>query len=270
MRKRDYRKGFFSPVTLLGKLLLHTLWSKIVEWDFKLSENDFELWKEIAFDIKQIQTHTFDRYIELDDKCSYQLLCFCDASTKAYACAIYLRQETDESCRVDLIYSKTRLAPIKKISISRLELLAVIIGIRCLAFIESHLKITVQKKTLWTYLQCVIHWIASKKQMSTFVENRLKEIRKCTDTEFRYVSTDINPADIASRGTHFSEIKSNNLWWNGPSWLLFSNDQWPTWSYKLTTENVNLYKSEIKPSTSYQQTELRVGEPLQELIAIEN
>ncbi|CAC5412906.1 unnamed protein product [Mytilus coruscus] len=253
--------GFFSPVTLLGKLLLQTLWSKKVEWNFKLSENDCELWKEIAFDIKQIQTHTFDRYIGLDGKCSYQLLCFCDASTKAYACAIYLRHETDESCRVDLIYSKTRLAPIKKISIPRLELLAVIIGIRCLAFIESHLKITVQKKTLWTDSQCVIHWIASKKQMSTFVENRLKEIRKCTDTEFRYVSTDINPAVIASRGTHFSEIKSNNLWWNGPSWLLFSNDQWPTWSYNLTTENVNLYKSEIKPSTSYQQTELLVGEP---------
>ncbi|CAC5412913.1 unnamed protein product [Mytilus coruscus] len=103
--------------------------------------------------------------------------------------------------------------------------------------------------------------------MSTFVENRLKEIRQCTDTELRYVSTDINPAGIASRGTHFSEIKSNNLWWNGPSWLLLSNDQWPTWSYNLTTENVYLYKSEIKPSTSYQQTEL-VGEPLQELIAI--
>ncbi|CAC5402676.1 unnamed protein product [Mytilus coruscus] len=106
--------GFFSPVTLLGKLLLQTLWSKKVEWDFKLSENDCELWKEIAFDIKQIQTHTFDRNIGLDGKCSYQLLCFCDASTKAYACAIYLRHETDESCRVDLIYSKTRLAQLRK------------------------------------------------------------------------------------------------------------------------------------------------------------
>ncbi|CAC5412912.1 unnamed protein product [Mytilus coruscus] len=44
--------GIFSPITLLGKLLLQTLWSKKVEWDFKLSENDCDLWKEIAFNIK--------------------------------------------------------------------------------------------------------------------------------------------------------------------------------------------------------------------------
>ncbi|VDI44462.1 Hypothetical predicted protein [Mytilus galloprovincialis] len=170
--------GFFSPVTLLGKLLLQTLWSKKVEWDFKLSENDCDLWKEIAFDIKQIQTHTFDRYIGLNGKCSYQLLCFCDASTKAYACAIYLRHETDESCRVDLIYSKTRLAPIKKVSIPRLELLAVIIGIRCLAFIESNLKITVEKKTLWTDSQCVIHWIASEKTNVNICRKSFKRDQK--------------------------------------------------------------------------------------------
>ncbi|VDI55591.1 Hypothetical predicted protein [Mytilus galloprovincialis] len=170
--------GFFSPVTLLGKLLLQTLWSKKVEWDFKLSENDCDLWKEIAFDIKQIQTHTFDRYIGLDGKCSYQLLCFCDASTKAYACAIYLRHETDESCRVDLIYFKTRLAPIKKVSIPRLELLAVIIGIRCLALIESNLKITVEKKTLWTDSQCVIHWIASEKTNVNICRKSFKRDQK--------------------------------------------------------------------------------------------
>lgn len=102
-----------------------------------------------------------------------------------------------ESCTVNLIFSKPRLAPIKKISIPRLELLDFIIGLRCLTFVEQQLKITVQKKIVWTDSQCVIHWIASNKQMSTFVENRMKEI---TDIYFRYG-------------------------------LLFSCDEWPTWSY---------------------------------------
>ena len=135
-----------------------------------------------------------------------------------------------ESCTVNLIFSKPRLAPIKKISIPRLELLDVIIGLRRLTFVEQQLKISVQRKIVWTDSQCVIYWIASNKQMSTFVENRLKEI---TDIDFRYG-------------------------------LLFSCDEWPTWSYDMTVKDNDVLKSELKTSSVNGQTELLVGEPLEE------
>jgi len=106
--------GLFSPVTLMGKHFMQTLWNKKVEWDFKLSEEDCKIWQRIAKDIQQIPTHTFNRFIGLDGKGTYQLLCFCNASLKAYACAIYLRYETMESCTVNLIFLKSRLATIKK------------------------------------------------------------------------------------------------------------------------------------------------------------
>ena len=137
--------GLFSPVTLLGKHFMQTLWNKKDEWDFKLSEEDCKIWQGIAKDIQQIPTHTFNRFIGLDGKGTYQLLLYSDASLKAYASVIYLRYETMESCTVNLIFSNSRL---KKMSILRLELLAIIIGLRCLTFVEQQLKITVQRKIL--------------------------------------------------------------------------------------------------------------------------
>ena len=99
--------------------------------------------------------------------------------------------------------------------------------------------------------------------MSTFVENRLKEIRQYTDIDFRYVVTDENPADIASCGMHFNELKSNNLLWNVPTWLLFSCDELPIWSYDMTVKDNDVLKSELKTSSVNGQTELLVGEPLE-------
>ena len=254
--------GFFTPVTLRGKLFLQTLWNKRIEWDDSLSEEDLILWKPIATDIEEISNYKIPRHIGLANagaETSYQLLCFCDASTKAYAATVYLRQETTDSCRVDLVFAKTRLAPNKKINIPRLELLAVVIGLRCLDFVEQHLKLSV-KKILWTDSQCVLHWIATEKPLLTFVENRVKEIRRHANTDFRYVSTHENPADIASRGKSASDIKSDMLWWNGPLWLMYTQHNWPTWNSDMNTENTKCAESEYKRNKLSPQTELLAGE----------
>ena len=57
------------------------------------------------------------------------LVCFCDASTYAFAAVIYLLQQNSESeSTANVLFSKTRLAPLKKMSVPRLELMAVLIG----------------------------------------------------------------------------------------------------------------------------------------------
>ena len=93
-----------------------------------------------------------------------QLLCFCDASTKACASVIYLGSEAG----VNLLFSKARVAPIKKLGTPRLELLAVLIGVRMLNFVREQLQLPMKKKFLWTDNQCVLHWIMSKKALTNF------------------------------------------------------------------------------------------------------
>ena len=115
-----------------------------------------------------------------------QLLCFCDASAKAYASVVYLSSDAS----VNLLFSKaSRVAPIKKLGIPRLEILAVLIGVCMLNFVQEQLQ-----------LQCVLHCIMSKKPLTSFIRNRVKEITETKDISFRFVITSQNPADLAFRG----------------------------------------------------------------------
>ena len=86
-----------------------------------------------------------------------QLLCFCDASAKAYATCIYLRCIKEGEVTTNLIFSKSRVAPEKVVTLPRLELLAVLIGIRCLNFIRKQGKYPVERENLWTDSQSVLH-----------------------------------------------------------------------------------------------------------------
>ena len=85
---------------------------------------------------------------------THTLLCFCDASSVAYAGVVYLFQTNKESgFKVDLLFSKKRLVPLKTMSIPRLELLAVLIGVRCVEFVKTQLNDRTQKTILLTDTQ---------------------------------------------------------------------------------------------------------------------
>lgn len=141
-------------------------------------------------------------------------------SASAYAATVYLFQKgsTSES-RADLLFSKTRLAPLKTLEIPRLELMAVPIGVRCVSFVKEQLKLQIEEIDLWTDSQCVLKWIAPNKTLSVFVGNRIKKISNQGDITFHYSKSRENPADIASRGTPLQNLCENRLWWHGPMWL---------------------------------------------------
>ena len=55
---------------------------------------------------------------------SYHLCGYCDASLKAYAAVVYLLIESENGFHMKFVVAKTRVAPLKKQSIPRLELLS--------------------------------------------------------------------------------------------------------------------------------------------------
>ena len=177
-----------------------------------------------------------------DDPIEYTLLCFSDASSKAYATVIYLHQISKSSTRVDLIFSKTRLAS-EYFTIPRLELLGILIGVRGLKFVEAELDLPVSSKVLWTVSQCALQWMQSTKPLPVFVTNRLKEIKSLSETDIKFVPTEDNPADIATRGMAPQEL-SSSTWWNGPQWLMRPKDKWPKWKLpeKKQTETEGTHK----------------------------
>jgi hypothetical protein len=241
--------GLISPVILDAKYFLQELWNKHLEWDDALSDDDQKKWISIEKQLMNVEHVCIPRSISAN--CSklveYRIVCFCDASQKAYAVAVYLHQRSEDTTKVDLIFSKTRLAPLKKLSITRLELLALVIGLRCLQFVKSHLHLPILDSSIWTDSQCVLHWLHTKKQLSVFVKNRVNEIKKISENvTISYVPSKDNPADIASRGTLCQNLMNNKLWWEGPAWLKNEPGEWPQFKVPHNSKEDNSYESEIR------------------------
>ena len=155
---------------------------------------------------------------------------FGDASEKAYGAAIYLCAEDKVGKRIsNLIMAKSRVAPTRRITLPRLELLAAYLTAKLLNYVLKALKIQVQEIYAWSDSQIVLSWIRNPcSKWKVFVANRVQEIQQKVDPDkWRHCSGDQNPADLLTRGISAKQLANNKLWWNGPSWLLQSVDHWP-------------------------------------------
>ena len=139
--------GFFNPSLLKAKLLLRDLCKMDIEWDKPIKDQFADRWKEINEDLNTIKEKKLPRFIGNKEA---ELLCFCDPSSKAYGTRIYLRCQENGQTITNLIFSKSRIAPLKETSLPRLELLAVLIGTRSINFITQSLQLKIHRKTLWT------------------------------------------------------------------------------------------------------------------------
>ena len=139
--------GYLAPATIKVKLSLQNLWSQDKDWDKKLDERDIEEWRKLRAETKDLSLISIPRYTGSKDA---HILCFCDASDKAFATAIYLKTMIDGESKVNLIFSKARIASQKIMSIPRLELLALLISVRSLKFVSEELSLKDCKKIVWT------------------------------------------------------------------------------------------------------------------------
>ena len=248
--------GLIIPVTLHAKIFLQRLWRLGQSWDNPLSSDLILEWKKVAQVLVQIHCLKLPRFVKNSKNGANQLLVFCDASSLCYATTIYLRALDGSIVETNLVFSRMRLAPtgkgkskLKKLTIPRLELLAVVIGIRAANFVVHELRLNISERILWTDSQCVLHWLKTKKPLSVFVDNRIKEIRQQPDMKFRYIASSHNPADLAMRGVTVSELNKSSLWWHGPSWLETNSLSWPVWNLsEITSEELKFLESEFKKS----------------------
>ncbi|XP_053390171.1 uncharacterized protein LOC123560839 [Mercenaria mercenaria] len=227
------------------------LYSRKFDWDDPLEEIDIlDTWSSVKKNLEEITAFTFSRSMAVytcRQNTEYTLLCFCDASADAYATSIYLHQKGESDTQVNLVFAKSRLAPLKEITIPRLELMAVLIGVRCLKFVRDQLKLDIKNMYVWTDSQCVIQWIKSYKDLPIFVRNRVSEIKADEKIKFEYISGDQNPADVASRGCSLTKLSVFELWWNGPWWLHEQESTWLKHSGNVCERN-SCAKEEINDS----------------------
>ena len=131
--------GWLSPIVIRFKVLLQKLWVQGIEWDQLVSKEIQNEWEQIKDDLPNLAELKLQRCISPQGKiANVQLHLFTDASEMAYAAVIYARiTDVDGHFVSKLIASKTRVAPIKTVSLPRLELCAAHLGIKLLFNISA-------------------------------------------------------------------------------------------------------------------------------------
>ncbi|KRY58721.1 hypothetical protein T03_16455 [Trichinella britovi] len=144
-----------------------------------------------------------------------ELHVFGDASKAAYAACAYLRVESmDEQI---LVVAKTRLTPIKPISLLRLELMAALLCARLKRYLEKEVTLPIQEILCCSDSKVTLTWIrGSYQHWKLIVAYRVQEIQGLVPTrQWKYCPKKENPADIRSRGRSLDELIHTDMWWHG-------------------------------------------------------
>jgi hypothetical protein len=171
-----------------------------------------------------------------------------DASSKAYGTVGYLRSRYVEDIGVTWIQAKAKLTPLEGITIPRGELQGAVLGVGMGRTIQKSLKLQSKNIHFWTDSTNVLCWLQGESvRLKMFVHNRVQTILLHSALEnWRWIPTEVNPADVVSRGLFMDQLVDCELWWKGPKFLREHPSEWPQQkkAYESTEEAAVEYKSE--------------------------
>ncbi|CAL8109546.1 unnamed protein product [Orchesella dallaii] len=235
--------GFLSPVTLIPKILLQRTWSTKLSWDEEVDEETQKSFQKWAMQLELLPLVRVPRYTFCDGE--FTLHVFCDASTTGYAAVVYVRSETTDGIQVHLLMAKSRVVPIKELTVNRLELIACEIGARMGHTVKKALDCEDKPMTYWSDSSTVLAWIHRNDEWNTFVGNRVKKILSMsTAQDWRHVPGSQNPADLPSRGCD-ARFLLESKWWEGPQWLRSDPSTWPSNKYEESEADVLCEKKKL-------------------------
>ncbi|XP_035230524.1 uncharacterized protein LOC118202452 [Stegodyphus dumicola] len=192
--------GLITPFTVRIKLLLQKLWLRKLPWDEELPSDLNDEWSQWCSELSELSNISVPRFAL--DSCdeNIEIHVFSDASQKLYGAAVYV---------------KSRVSPVKKVSLPRLKLLGALIAAR----LGTEVKKVLDRKGssnifFWSDSKVTLYWIkGSSRRWKSFVQNRVDEIQKLTNPDsWFYCSTKDNPADLLTHGVSASSLVNNSKW----------------------------------------------------------
>ncbi|XP_041765140.1 uncharacterized protein LOC121589934 [Anopheles merus] len=226
--------GLLSPIIVQAKILLQELWANKLGWDDELPRQLCDKWEEFCEQLPMLAHFKIPRFALTPNYNYVELHCFADASEAAYGACAYLRsQSIDGTTQVTLLASKSRVAPLKPLTIPRLELCAALLAARLQQKLISAIDMAVNETHMWSDSTITLQWLAAPpRTWKTFIANRVGEIQAATNgCIWHHVPGIENPADMLSRGVSAELLLESNMWMHGPDWLMNDSSCRPSKSY---------------------------------------
>lgn len=213
--------GLLSPLIVTAKVILQSLWQLRLAWDESVPMDVHTKWNSFKNDLNNLKEFNIPRHVLCTNPNIIEIHGFADASETAYGACVYLRSTEGNKFASVLLCSKTRVAPLKTLTIPRLELCAALILVKLVNKIISILDIKIDNIFYYSDSTIVLSWInTSPHLLKIFVANRVAKINTLSKPhQWGYVNTRENPADLLSRGISSNDLFKSNLWWHGPQWL---------------------------------------------------
>ncbi|XP_045030399.1 uncharacterized protein LOC123472602 [Daphnia magna] len=214
-----------------AKIKLRELGVRGLHWDEPVTKEDRQWWEKYFRTIDGLKEVEFPRCLfpDADEVRGLELHTFADASEEACAASCYVRLiYSDQRVLIRLVKSAIKLAPLKTVSVCKLELNAALMGARLAHFVQGALRRRCDARFFWTDSSTVRSWVCGTSSHSQmYVSHRIGEIQTLTEPgEWWFVPGRYNPADAATR----SQLEEESIppWWiNGPEFLYDKEESWP-------------------------------------------
>lgn len=221
--------GFISPVIITAKIFIQELWSNKLGWDDPLPQHLSSTWTQFIEQLPELSQLTVPRWLGLQADVTAELHGFCDVSQLAIAAVVYIRYTTPKGeTHSSFVCSKTKVAPLKKLTIPRLELFGAVNLTKLIAQLLPALEMKSVPIYMWTDSAITHTWVnGHPSRWKDFVHNRVCFIQETLlQAAWRFVPGTDNPADYATRGLTPLNLSTQTQWWLGPRWLQQDSSKW--------------------------------------------
>lgn len=215
--------GLLAPFVVWFKVLLQSLWKEQLGWDDPVPSSISDPFCVLLFELPRVKEFAIrPAYTVQSGVVRRKLFGFCDASVNAYSAVVYLRTVNfEDQCDSYIVCAKTRVAPLKSLTIHRLELMAAQLLSKLITQISSYLRIHPENVFCFSDSQVTLCWLSkAPENWQVFVANRVRVIQAVLPiSHWAYIRTHDNPAYLPSRGITIEKLLNSTLWLQGPSFL---------------------------------------------------
>ena len=272
--------GLISVILFPIKIMFQQLWQLDIGWDDNMPCDLNTKWRKFKEQLPLLHNFVLPRSLVVDKVVQdHSLLIFCDASNLGYACCSYLfTKYQDGSVQACFIMSKTRIKPIKplsddeNISIVRLELLGMLIGVRLANHIKTALATKLVLKQTVFFTDSSINYFRLRKGFASLKQwagNRVAEILTHSKAkDWIHIPTDLNIADFPSRGMDdINDFLKLKAWLHGPAFL-YEGKSWDTYSKinSMKQRPQDLPDLELKPKVAVKLTKVPPKNPVLQIL----